>query len=68
MPIIDGAELAARVRQRIPGVRTLFVTGDANAPEFGEVTQSQLLKKPFRQTDLAQKLDHLLCRNTPETA
>jgi PAS domain S-box-containing protein len=60
MPIIHGMELATRARQRIPGVQTLFVTGDSGASGDYEMTEAEILKKPFRQTDLAEKLRGLL--------
>jgi PAS domain S-box-containing protein len=64
MPIVHGAALATRARQLIPGVPTLFVTGDIEAAGGSEVTGDQVLNKPFRQTDLAQKLRDLLSRDT----
>jgi PAS domain S-box-containing protein len=60
MPVMDGVELANRVRRRLPGVPLLFVTGDANAPGEPEIRETRLLKKPFRRTDLAEKLSELL--------
>jgi signal transduction histidine kinase/CheY-like chemotaxis protein len=64
MPVIDGTELARFARQRIPGVPMLFVSGDAEASADEEIGGAHLLRKPFRQTDLAQKLRDLLRRET----
>jgi PAS domain S-box-containing protein len=64
MPVLHGGELANLARQRIPGVPMLFVSGDAEALGDGTFDDAQTLKKPFRQTDLAQKLRDLL---RPET-
>jgi PAS domain S-box-containing protein len=60
MPIMHGVELASRARQRLPGVKTLFVTGDTGSSGDGDMTEAEILKKPFRQTDLAGKLRDLL--------
>jgi PAS domain S-box-containing protein len=65
MPIMHGAELADRARQRIPGVKTLFVTGDTGASGDARMTETEILKKPFRQTDLAEKLRDLLGERIP---
>jgi DNA-binding response OmpR family regulator len=43
----------------------LFVSGDAEAAEVGN---AEVLKKPFRQAELAQKLRGLLCRGASDTA
>jgi CheY-like chemotaxis protein len=56
MPAMHGVELAARARSRLPLVPVLFVTGDRDA----EVGQDAILRKPFRQDDLAEKLRDLL--------
>jgi PAS domain S-box-containing protein len=66
MPVVHGTELAAIARRRIPGVPTLFVTGDAEAAENGDLTApARMLKKPFRQSDLAENLRQLLRRKAP---
>jgi CheY-like chemotaxis protein len=59
MPIMDGVELAERAGRRLPGVPVLFVTGDGEALER-EIGEVQVLGKPFRQADLAERLRHLL--------
>jgi PAS domain S-box-containing protein len=68
MPLMHGAELATLARQEIPGVPMLFVSGAAEAPEGSEIGDARVLKKPFHQADLAQKLRDLLCRETSEAA
>jgi PAS domain S-box-containing protein len=60
MPVMHGAELADLARQRLPEVPMLFVSGDAEASDDGELGNARVLKKPFRQTDLAQALRDLL--------
>jgi CheY-like chemotaxis protein len=60
MPLMHGAELAKEARWLLPRVPVLFVTGDSDAAEIGETSQDPVLKKPFRQTDLAERLRNLL--------
>jgi CheY-like chemotaxis protein len=60
MPVIHGSELADKVRRYIPSVQILFVTGDANASADHKISEAHVLKKPFRQSDLVQKLSALL--------
>ena len=50
LPEMSGLELAGRLRQRRPGLRTLFVTGHSleTVQEFGELPPgSAFLAKPF---------------------
>ena len=55
MPNMHGDEFAARARELIPGVPVLFVTGYAE-PGWGRHSTDQVLKKPFRMAQLAEKL------------
>ena len=58
MPNMHGDEFAARARGLIPGVPTLFVTGYA---EPGQMRiEGDILKKPFRRAQLAEKLRYIL--------
>jgi PAS domain S-box-containing protein len=59
MPNMHGDEFAARARGLIPDVPTLFVTGYAE-PGRARATIDQILKKPFRMAQLAEKLRHIL--------
>jgi PAS domain S-box-containing protein len=68
MPVMDGAELAEEARRCLPGVPILFVTGDAEAPAAAAIDAAQVLKKPYRQTELADKLRDLLGRGMPGQA
>ena len=61
MPRMGGRELAARLRDRSPGLRVLFVSGftdgalgDADDPE------TSFLPKPFMATELADAVRSLL--------
>jgi PAS domain S-box-containing protein len=60
MPVVHGTELAGEARRRVPGVPVLFVTGDGDAVWESDVGQAPVLKKPFRQADLAKALRDLL--------
>jgi CheY-like chemotaxis protein len=60
MPNVHGDEFAARAREIIPGVPTLFVTGYAEPGSTRQRTKREILKKPFRRAQLAEKLRHIL--------
>jgi PAS domain S-box-containing protein len=61
MPGLTGAQLAAELRGRIPGLAVLLITGYANLPP--EQTRGlAVLTKPFRQADLATVLARMLDR------
>jgi DNA-binding response OmpR family regulator len=57
---MHGSEFATRARRLIPGVPTLFVTGYSEARRIRGIAQDHVLKKPFRQAELAEKLRHIL--------
>jgi signal transduction histidine kinase/CheY-like chemotaxis protein len=59
MPGMTGAQLAAELRERIPGLAVLMITGYANlSPE--QTRSLSVLFKPFRQADLATVLARML--------
>ena len=58
MPNMHGDEFAARARGLAPGVPTLFVTGYAEPGRMR--TEGDVLKKPFRRAQLAEKLRYIL--------
>jgi CheY-like chemotaxis protein/two-component sensor histidine kinase len=58
MPNMHGDEFAARARRLVPGVPTLFVTGYAEPGRMR--TKGDVLKKPFRRAQLAEKLRYIL--------
>jgi PAS domain S-box-containing protein len=59
MPDLDGAEFAANAEKFIPGVPRLFITGYADASRR-QRAGGEVLKKPFRRAQLAEKLRRLL--------
>jgi PAS domain S-box-containing protein len=62
MPNMHGDEFAMRARELIPGVPMLFVTGYAEPGRVKQKTEGEIeiLKKPFRRAQLAEKLRHIL--------
>jgi PAS domain S-box-containing protein len=60
MPNMYGDEFVARARELVPGVPTLFVTGYAEPGRVALRTDGDLLKKPFRRAQLAERLRRLL--------
>jgi len=62
MPNMHGGQFAASAERLTPGVPTLFVTGYTEGHRGCEMTEGHVLKKPFRQAELAKKLRHMLRR------
>ena len=60
MPNMYGGEFATKAGRLIPDVPTLFVTGYTEGRRVRETTEGHMLKKPFRQAELAKKLRHIL--------
>ncbi len=56
MPGMNGVELARAIRLRQPAMPILFATGYADADALVDVDDDQIIRKPFIQADLAQKL------------
>jgi signal transduction histidine kinase len=56
MPGMSGAELARRVRNRHPSLPVLFVTGYAERDALGEVSDRQIVSKPYVGSELAEKV------------
>jgi PAS domain S-box-containing protein len=60
MPNMLGDEFAAKARELIPDVPTLFVTGYAEPGRMRQRPEDGILKKPFRRAQLAEKLRWIL--------
>ena len=58
MPGMNGVELAAEIRDRVPGMPVLILTGHADAMQIPD--DLPVLAKPFRSTDLATRVSALL--------
>jgi CheY-like chemotaxis protein len=57
MPGMNGVQLARQVRTRDPKLPIVFASGYADLQTFGaELEHEQLLKKPFRITDVAARV------------
>ena len=57
MPGMSGAETARAARALRPDVPILFVTGFADLTALREVGEERIIQKPFRDDELARKLD-----------
>ena len=63
MPGIGGKELAERLAEARPGLRTIFMSGysyDAVVAESGEGAEAEFLAKPFSPDALLEKVEGLL--------
>lgn len=61
MPGMTGVELAKRVRSVDSGLPILFSSGYADVRSFGEnLTEEIVLKKPFRISEVASRIDAIL--------
>jgi PAS domain S-box-containing protein len=60
MPNMYGDEFVARARELVPGVPTLYVTGYVEPGRVALRTDGDLLKKPFRRAQLAERLRRIL--------
>ena len=56
MPGMNGAEAARQAAVLRPGLPVLFITGFADLTGLRNVSEHQILRKPFRAEDLARKL------------
>jgi YesN/AraC family two-component response regulator len=62
MPGITGTELAARVREMLPNIIVLIISGYAELE--GITSGVARLTKPFRESDLTQMLEDLAGEHT----
>ncbi|MBI4882004.1 MAG: hypothetical protein HY812_20445 [Planctomycetes bacterium] len=65
MPQMDGRRLAEHLAARVPGIRTLFISGyaaDLLAREDGLGEGTELLEKPFSGSALLESVRRLLDR------
>jgi signal transduction histidine kinase/ActR/RegA family two-component response regulator len=61
MPGMNGVELSRRARRLVPEMPILFASGYADVQTFGvELSDQALLRKPFRISEVAARLHHLL--------
>jgi signal transduction histidine kinase len=62
MPGMNGAELARRVQRKRPGLPILFVTGFAQQSALSGVGDAFIVRKPFVNDELDQKIRSILGR------
>jgi DNA-binding response OmpR family regulator len=64
MPQMSGPQLAGKVRQLCPAIRTLFLSGYPNdeLAAHGLPAGTAFLQKPFKPRDLAAKVREVLDR------
>ena len=55
MPGMSGAELASRARAKWPNTPVIFVTGFADRSMLADVSEAQIIGKPFAPSELADK-------------
>jgi nitrogen-specific signal transduction histidine kinase/ActR/RegA family two-component response regulator len=61
MPGMNGVELGHRARRLVPDLPILFASGYADVQTFGvELSDELVLRKPFRISEVAARLHHLL--------
>jgi CheY-like chemotaxis protein len=60
MPNMQGDEFVAKARELVPSLPVLFVTGYAEPGRMRQRPEDSILKKPFRQAQLAEKLRWIL--------
>jgi signal transduction histidine kinase/ActR/RegA family two-component response regulator len=64
MPGMNGAELARRVRAMRPALPILFVTGYADRTALPDVKEAEVIRKPFVDSELVDKVRAILA-NSP---
>jgi len=60
MPGMNGAELSRQVQSMRPGFPFIFVTGFADRSALAGVGEAQIVRKPFIDGELAEKVRHAL--------
>ena len=56
MPGMNGMEVARQVRAKVPSLSVVFVTGYADTSALGDIDDAQIVRKPFIDTELADKV------------
>jgi CheY-like chemotaxis protein len=62
MPLMNGHELAVRLKAILPGTKVLFMSGytDDVLAFHGIAPETDFIQKPFSSADLAEKLEKVL--------
>lgn len=64
MPGMNGGEVAREMTTRRPGFPILFATGYADLEALAATSEDRIVRKPFNQDDLAEKLSLALASIT----
>jgi len=65
MPGMNGTELARKVKDRMPGIEVLYISGYAeDLRQSGAIDDSHFLQKPFPPQALARKVRQMLDRQS----
>ena len=71
LPVSSGLELLEKVRARLPGVRSMLMSGDADVPALVEAVErgvDAVLLKPFELEELRAQVEHSVARQRAERA
>ena len=60
MPGMNGMEVARQVRTKVPSLSVVFVTGYADTSALGDIDDAQIVRKPFIDNELADKVQFAL--------
>jgi PAS domain S-box-containing protein len=60
MPGVNGVEVAAAIRARVPAMPIVFITGYADLTALAAIDHALVLQKPYRETQLQAILDRAL--------
>ncbi len=70
MPRMTGVELAGRLREMVPGLPLILLTGSIMVPELSQLQALQpcrIMQKPFHLSELGKTIE-ALCANGPGVA
>jgi CheY-like chemotaxis protein len=60
MPGANGADLARRAKDRYPDMPVLFVTGYADTGSLTGVSDEQIIRKPFNEDQLTDRVARVI--------
>ena len=63
MPGMNGMEVARQVRTKVPSCPVVFVTGYADTSALGDIDETQIVRKPFIDNELADKVQIALANS-----
>jgi FixJ family two-component response regulator len=63
MPSMNGMEVARQVRAKVPSRPVVFITGYADTSALGDIDETQIVRKPFIDNELADKVQIALANS-----